>query len=73
MAQVLPYIQIGLSVIMVALILIQHSDESLGSAFGSAGNEGQYRTRRGAELYIFRVTIVVAMLFVLSAIANILF
>lgn len=69
----MPYIQIGLSVIMAALILIQHSDESLGSAFGSAGTEGQYRTRRGAELYIFRATMAVAMLFTLSAIANILF
>lgn len=72
MAQLLPYIQIGLSVILGGLILLQHSDESLGSAFGAAGSEGQYRTRRGAELYIFRVTIAVALLFVLLAIANIL-
>ena len=73
MSQVISYIQIVLSVIMVALILVQHSDESLGSAFGASGSEGQYRTRRGAELYIFRATIVVVVLFVLSAIANILY
>jgi protein translocase SecG subunit len=73
MAQIIPYIQIGLAAVLVALILIQHSDESLGSAFGASGPEGQYRTRRGAELYIFRVTIGVATLFVASAVANILF
>lgn len=73
MPQVLPYIQIGLSVVLVGLILLQHSDESLGSAFGASGSEGQYRTRRGAELHIFRATIVAAVLFVLSAIANIIF
>lgn len=72
MTAILPYIQIGLSVILVALILIQHSDESLGSAFGASGSEGQYRTRRGAELYIFRTTIAVTILFILSAVANIL-
>lgn len=73
MSQIISYIQIVLSVIMVALILIQHSDESLGSAFGASGSEGQYRTRRGAELYVFRATIVVVVLFVLSAIANIIY
>lgn len=73
MTNILPYIQIGLSVVLVALVLVQHSDESLGSAFGASGSEGQYRTRRGAELYIFRATIVVAIVFILSAIANILF
>jgi protein translocase SecG subunit len=73
MVSILPYIQIGLSVLLVALVLIQHSDESLGSAFGAEGSSGQYRTRRGAELVIFRATIVIAILFVLSAIANILF
>ncbi|HEY4515687.1 MAG TPA: preprotein translocase subunit SecG [Candidatus Paceibacterota bacterium] len=73
MSVIISYIQIALSVIMVALILIQHSDESLGSAFGASGSEGQYRTRRGAELYIFRATIAVAILFVLSALANILY
>jgi protein translocase SecG subunit len=72
MSQMLPYIQIVLSVVLVALILIQHSDESLGSAFGGSGSEGQFRTRRGAELFIFRTTIVVALLFVAAAIANIL-
>ena len=37
MSVIISYIQIALSVIMVALILIQHSDESLGSAFGASG------------------------------------
>lgn len=73
MSVIISYIQIGLSVILVTLVLIQHSDESLGSAFGADSTGGQYRTRRGGELVIFRTTIVIAVLFVLSAIANILY
>jgi protein translocase SecG subunit len=69
-ASLLPYIQIGLSVILCALVLIQQSEGALGSAFGGDNFNTQFRTRRGAELFIFRLTIVVAVLFVLSALAN---
>ncbi len=68
----LSYIQIGLAVILCALILIQQSEASLGSAFGGSGGETTVRTRRGAELWIFRTTIVVACLFVASTILNFL-
>lgn len=66
----LPYIQIGLAVILTALVLIQQSESSLGSAFGGDGMGASYRSRRGGELIIFRTTIVVGVLFVLLAIAN---
>jgi protein translocase SecG subunit len=70
LANILPYIQIVLAVILTALILIQQSEGSLGSAFGGDSFGAQYRTRRGAELYIFRSTIVVGIIFVLSALAH---
>ena len=70
LANILPYIQIGLAAILVALVLIQQSEGSLGSAFGADSFGAQYRTRRGAELYIFRATIIVAVVFVLSALAH---
>jgi protein translocase SecG subunit len=69
-ATYLPYIQLVLAVLLTALILLQNSEGALGSAFGGDNFNTQFRTRRGAELFIFRLTIVVAVVFVLSAIAN---
>lgn len=70
LANILPYIQIALAVIVTALILIQQSEGSLGSAFGADSFGAQYRTRRGAELYIFRATVIAGVLLVLSALAH---
>ena len=69
----LPYIQIILGVVLGALVLIQHSESGLGSAFGSDSLGASAHTRRGVELYIFRSTIIVAVLFVLSALLNLLY
>jgi len=63
----LPYIQIILSVIMVALILMQHSDAGAGAAFGGGDMSSGIHSRRGAEKVIFITTIVVAVLFTASA------
>jgi protein translocase SecG subunit len=68
-ASYLPYVQIILSVLLVGAILLQQSEGSLGSAFGGgqAGNSG-WQTKRGLERQLFIVTIVIAILFALSAI-----
>jgi len=71
MVQILPYIQIILSLLLITGILLQHSEASLGSAFGGDGAAGCHSTRRGFEKFLFRFTIVVAALFALSAFANI--
>jgi len=64
-ANILPWIQIGLSVLVTILILLQRSDASLGSAFGGTDSTSMY-TRRGAEKILFNITITVAVLFTLS-------
>lgn len=69
-ATYLPYIQIVLAVLLTALVLLQNSEGALGSAFGGDNFNTQFRTRRGAELFIFRLTIAVGILFILSALAN---
>ncbi|MEK7635287.1 MAG: preprotein translocase subunit SecG [Patescibacteria group bacterium] len=69
----LAYIQIILAVILGALILIQQSEGSLGSAFGGGSMDGAVRTRRGPELWIFRSTIIIACLFVASTVLNLLY
>lgn len=63
----LPYIQIGLSVLLVLVILLQQSEASVGGAFGGDSFGGAHHTRRGFEKTLFTATIVIAILFALSA------
>ncbi len=63
----LPYIQIILAVLLVGLILLQHSEASAGAAFGGDSLGGGGHTRRGPEKFIFILTIIIAILFALSA------
>jgi len=66
MASILPIIQIILSVLLIAGVLLQQSDAGLGGAFGGGDGSGGH-TRRGAEKTIFRATIIIAILFAISA------
>lgn len=66
-ASVLPYIQVALSVLLVAAILLQQRGSSLGGAFGGDNFSATFHKRRGAELFLFRATIVLGVLFVMSA------
>ncbi len=70
MTQVLPYIQIVLSVLLVAGILLQRSEASLGASFGGDSATGNRFMRRGLEKALFRGTILIAILFCLSAFAS---
>ena len=68
-APALPYIQVVLSVLLVAAILLQQRGSSLGGAFGGDNFSATFHKRRGAELFLFRATIVISILFVISAFA----
>ncbi len=63
-SEIIPYIQIVLSVILVGSILLQQSEASLGSAFGVDGFSQNKHIRRGVEKVIFIFTIAVALLFI---------
>ncbi len=67
---ILPWVQIVVSVILVATILIQQSDASLGRAFGGSGSGGINYQRRGPEKVLFVATIVLAAIFLLTALAT---
>jgi preprotein translocase subunit SecG len=59
----LAVIQIILSVVLIAAILLQNSESGLGAAFG--GDDGGVKTtRRGAEKVMFQGTIILAIVFV---------
>ena len=70
MDKMLNIIQIILSILLITVILLQHRGTALGGAFGGEGNV--YRSRRGAEKFLFYATIVLAILFVAGAIVNII-
>lgn len=63
----LPYIQIILAILLVAAILLQQRGSSLGGAFGGDNYSSSFHKRRGAELFLFKFTIGISILFVLSA------
>jgi preprotein translocase subunit SecG len=70
-SSLLPYVQIVLAIILVAAILLQQTGAAMGGAFGGADNfSSAFHTRRGFERTLFIVTIVVAILFALSALLN---
>jgi len=67
----LPYIQIILSILLVAAILLQQRGSSLGGAFGGDNFSSAFNKRRGSELFLFKFATGIAILFVLSALLTI--
>ena len=73
MKSLLPYFQIILSVLLVSAILLQRTGAQVGGAFGGSDNwSSAYHTRRGMEKWLFRATIIIAILFAVSALANLI-
>ncbi|PIR85737.1 preprotein translocase subunit SecG [Candidatus Kaiserbacteria bacterium CG10_big_fil_rev_8_21_14_0_10_44_10] len=69
---ILPYIQIVLAILLVAAILLQQRGSSLGGAFGGDNFSAAFHKRRGGELFLFRLSVILAVLFVLSALIHII-
>ena len=67
---ILPYVQIALSVLLIIAILLQHTGASLGGAFGADNFGYGFHTRRGLEKTLFFATIILGILFALSALIN---
>ncbi len=64
---VLPYIQIVLSVLLIAAILLQQTGASMGGAFGGDNFSAAFHTRRGSEKVLFYAAIILGILFGLSS------
>ena len=62
--------QMILAAALVAAILLQQRGTGLGGAFG--GEVTAYRSRRGIERTLFRLTIVLAVLFVIFSLLSLL-
>ena len=62
--------QVILAVALIASILLQQRGTGLGGAFG--GEVTAYRSRRGIERTLFRLTILLGVLFVIFSLLNLL-
>lgn len=65
--QLLPYLQIIVSLLLLFSILIQANGTSVGRSFGGGAS---YHTKRGAEKTLFVATIVLAVIFVSLSLLN---
>lgn len=73
MKSLLPYIQIILSAVLVAAILLQRTGSQIGGAFGGSDNfSSAFHTRRGMEKTLFTITIVIAVLFAISSLISLI-
>jgi len=70
MILILNIAQIVISVLLVIMILLQQRGGGLSGVFGGEG--GVYRTRRGLEKGVFISTIILAILFLATALLHII-
>ncbi len=61
-------IQIISAGLLITVILLQNKGTGLGAAFGGEGTV--YRSKRGAEKWLFISTIILSLVFLLTALAN---
>lgn len=57
-----------ISVLLIGVILVQNRSAGLGGAFGGSGSG--FHIRRGGEKRIFQATVILGVLFILTAIAH---
>lgn len=67
---ILQIVTIVSAILMILAIILQQRGSTLGAGFGSSGE--LYTTRRGVDKNLFEVTIVFAVIFVLSILAGLL-
>jgi len=67
MAKILQIVQLVLGLGLIILVLLQQRGGGLSPLFG--GSSQFYGTRRGLERTIFITTIIISVLFILSAVA----
>ena len=65
---ILPYITLGSALLMIVSILLQQRGASLGAGVGSSGE--LFTTRRGFDKNLFDVTVIFAVIFILSILAG---
>ncbi len=68
MKNILFVVQLIISLLLIASILLQAKGTGLGTAWGGGGEF--YHSKRGAEKVLFIITIVISALFLILTLAN---
>ena len=71
-AQILPYAEIVLSVVLITAILLQQSGAGAGGALGGGDSGSFHHTRRGFEKFLFYLSLICGILFALLALVSII-
>ena len=71
LANVLPYAEIIVAVILILAIMLQQSGAGVGGALGGGDSGTFHHTRRGFEKFLFILSIVCGILFALFAFLSI--
>ncbi len=66
MFQLLSIVRVLLAILLTTLVLVQRANTDASGAFGADGGSGAALEKRGVEKTLHRLTIVVAILFVVS-------
>jgi preprotein translocase subunit SecG len=69
LANILPWLQVIVAVLLIGAILIQRSGEGIGSAFGGSSG-GVFHAKRGPEKFVFITSIILAGLFIIVSVLN---
>jgi len=70
LSTILQIVTLVTGILVIILILLQARGASLGAGFGSSGE--LFTTRRGIDKSLHEATIVMAILFVLSIVVNLI-
>lgn len=70
--RILPIIQIVVSILLIVTIVLQQSAAGVGGALGGSDSAVAFRTRRGFERFLFTSTIILAILFFVTALIAVL-
>ena len=67
---ILQIVMIASAILIVVSILLQQRGATLGAGFGASGE--LYTTRRGIDKNLFEVTVIFAVIFILSILTGLL-
>jgi len=68
LVNLLKYVEIAASVVVMGSVLLQNRSGGLGAVFGGGGGE-LYRSKRGLEAVLFNVTVISGSVFASTALA----
>lgn len=68
MNQTVDIVQAVIAVLLIISILLQNRGTGLSETFGGGSSNASYQTKRGFDKFLFRASIILSVLFLVTAI-----